>query len=91
MMNMNIINMEELENVVGGTNIENLKMVLYLQAITDEPFYIINGNNDPIDYEKMIRYFRSKGYGIWTGLYRISDKKRRVLTDDSETVYRSRH
>ena len=67
MMNMNIINMEELENVVGGTNIENLKMVLYLQAITDEPFYIIKGNNDPIDYEKMIRYFRSKGYKFTPG------------------------
>ena len=61
------LNMEELENVVGGTRLENLKLLFYLQALTDEPFYINDPENDIIDYEKMIKFFRSKGYKFTPG------------------------
>ena len=53
MRNMNSINMKELDNVVGGTRLENLKMVFYLQIMTDDIFYINDPENDIIDYEKM--------------------------------------
>jgi len=64
---MNSIYMEELENVVGGTNWENFRLVLYLQALTDEPFYTDDYKNEVIDYEKMIKFFKSKGYKFTPG------------------------
>ena len=67
MRNMNSINMKELDNVVGGTRLENLKMVFYLQIMTDDIFYINDPENDIIDYEKMIGFFKSKGYKFTPG------------------------
>ena len=67
MTNMNRINMEELENVVGGTRAENIKMLFYLQALTGEPFYIDDPEHDIVDYDKMIKFFKSKGYKFTPG------------------------
>ena len=67
MTNMNIINMEKLENVVGGTNSENFILLIYLMMETGESFYNKDNKNDVIDYEKMIRFFKSKGYKFTPG------------------------
>ena len=67
MMDMNRINMEELENVVGGTKAENLKLMFYLQALTGEQFFKEDYHNDIVDYEKMINFFKSKGYKFIPG------------------------
>ena len=67
MTNMNIINMEKLENVVGGTNSENFILLIYLMMETGESFYNKDNKNDVIDYEKMKRFFKSKGYKFTPG------------------------
>ena len=61
------LNMKELEKVVGGTKLENLKLMFYLQALTDEPFFIDDPQNDIINYEKMIEFFKLKGYKFTPG------------------------
>ena len=67
MTNINSINMEKLENVVGGTNSENFILLIYLMMETGESFYNKDNKNDVIDYEKMIRFFKSKGYKFTPG------------------------
>ena len=67
MTNINSINMEKLENVVGGTNSENFILLIYLMMETGESFYNKDNKNDVIDYEKMKRFFKSKGYKFTPG------------------------